>query len=263
MHELNRSKRKYGAEPRSNNDSVSIDYDKYKQQIKQIVRLALNVLNDQKWSREKEKGNIPVVEWLEGISIILEQITLRESELSSLCGSFIGFEYIGQKKKKERAPGTNTLFRADCKRLDLLKLLKKDGNKKELSINDIAIELKLDYNFVRWLLYEYRYFNQGSEDKKKEKYFEKYFEKYPDESPLNTKKVKEWNLETMMTNCLLQLCIPELDEDNRFQSFSAKPICLFHTEVNKEIDDPKKKDNKIILEFKTYRGIVGERNITK
>ena len=202
-----------------------------KKRIEQLVNLALNIINDNEWSENK---NSPSVIWLSGIAEILRIIELKNRNLDSVCGSFIGFEYIGFKEEKPPR-----LFRANSTRkLNILRdKLKKDKNK-ELSIEDIASEIGLDYNFVIWLLHE----NRNDDELKK----------YLEDSKIK-ETIDKWEKDKPMTKFILQLCIPKLDKQTKeFIKFSATPLSLFQTEM---------KDGK--LEFKTYRGIVGERNITK
>ncbi len=67
---------------------------------------------------------------------------------------------------------------------------------------------------------------------------------YPKGSPLKNDIEKWSSMDT--TQYMLQLCVPYLDKDSRLIRYSAEPLCLFLIENGK---------------FKTYQGIVGERNI--
>ena len=103
----------------------------------------------------------------------------------------------------------------------------------KLDVSRLSKEVKLDYNFVLFLL--------SYDQKLRTKLHE-----YENESLLR-KEVDDWPSNKYRQQYLLQLCVPDLDKDSQLIRFSAKPIFQFMTEDENG--------------FQTYRGIVGERNI--
>ena len=216
-----------------------VDYNLYKDQIYDLVYLSRGIIDNIDYDG---KEAMPITDWVSQIEEVLSKVKISSIEdLGYLIGSFIGFEYISptiKTKKEDYSEKTDRLYRERRYRHLVTKISQKlqsdiDSSEEKLDVSRLSKEVKLDYNFVLFLLS----YDQKLRTKLNE---------YENESLLR-KEVDAWPSNKYRQQYLLQMCVPCLDKDSRLIRFSARPEYLFMTEGDNE--------------FKTYRGIVGERNI--